>query len=205
MEKQLNRRKLKSYLIVKDFQLKLISINFIHMILVVLITIAALMVPVYVLLMQSADLENQYHAALFFIAITDQLPVALVLVLLLFIAHQVIITHQFCGPIVNFSNTFKKIASGDLTRRVHLRKYDHLQNEAACINSMIDGLSQRIGSIRQDNAGLLLSLQDICVSPASADEQQKSNNALQAALRQAQDVKRCLDAFQLADNSPGKH
>jgi len=204
MEKQPNRRTLKNYFILKDVQLKLIAINFIHMVLVVLITIAALVVPLYALLMQASSLENQYHAAVLFFAITDQLPFAMALVMLLFIVHQIIMTHQFCGPIINFTHTFREITAGNLTRKVHLRKHDQLLSEAACINSMIDGLSQLIGGIKQEHAGLLLSLQNVCVRPASAEEQQKSEDALREALRQAQNITRCLETFRLADAPAAK-
>lgn len=204
MEKPLNRRKLKNYFIAKDLQLKVIAINFIYLVLVVLITIATLMLPLYTLLQQSPDLEIQYHAALLFVAVTEHLPLALLLVFILFFTHQIIMTHQFCGPIINFSNTFREIMGGNLSRKVQLRKHDQLQNEAAAINSMVDGLSQRIGSIKQEHAGLLLALEDIRICPGDAQEQQKAEEALCTALEQADKVRHCIEAFKLADEHQGR-
>jgi methyl-accepting chemotaxis protein len=202
MARGLNRRRLKNFFIIKDLQFKFIAINFIHMLLLVLITVVSLLAPIYFVLAQGASFEDQYRAAKFFIVITEQLPMALGLVLVLFGAHQLIMTHQFCGPIVNFSNTFKKIAGGDLTRKVRLRKHDFLQEEGTCINDMIDGLSQLIGSISREHEGLLRSLGDVSVSPSTADERQKSDRALGAALQQAQAIRKYLETFKLAQELP---
>jgi methyl-accepting chemotaxis protein len=200
MEKQKNRRSLRNYLILKDVQLKLMAINFLNILLVVTVTVTVLMAPLYLPLAGSASMEEEYYAALFSVALTKQLPIVLGLVLLLFIGNQFIITHQFCGPIKNFCNTFREITSGNLTRKVRLRKRDMLQSEAESINSMIDGLTQLIGGIKKEHAGLLLSLQNVCVSPGVSGEQQKSEEALRAALQQAQNIKRSLEMFSLADD-----
>ncbi len=202
MDKQLNRRKLKNFFIAKDLQFKLIAINFIYLLLVVMLTIATLLLPLYSHLMQSASLESQYHAALLFIAVTEHLPLALLIVLILFFVHQIIMTHQFCGPLKNFSNTFTQIMNGDLSRKIQLRKHDQLQNEAAQINSMIDGLAQRIGGIRQEHAELLHCLENIPVCPDDAEKQQQAAAALQAALDQAGKLKSSIEEFNLASEPP---
>lgn len=189
---QSNRRKLKNYLILKDVQLKICIINFIHMLLVVMATLAAVVIPLYILLINSPTIEDQYHAAIFLILITEPIPIALGLVLLLFVVHQIIITHQFCGPIINFMNTFREIARGNLTRKVHLRRHDLLQREAAEINTMADNLSQMLGGMKQDHAALMLALENACANPRVGDAE------LQAALQKARDLQAGFDHFVIA-------
>ncbi len=205
MQKTPNRRSLKNYLVLKDVQLKLIAVNFIHMLLIIFITIAALMAPLYNALLASPSLEGQYHAAVAFLLVSDQLPVALALALLLFIAHQFVLTHQFCGPIINFSNTFRAVAVGNLTRKVRLRKYDQLQAEAEGINAMIDGLSQLVSGMRREQADLTASLQEIAIAPDCAESRQKAEAALAAARQRAASLSRLLASFRLPEPEAGRN
>lgn len=191
MERQ-NRRSLTNYLVLKDVQLKICIINFIHMLLVVMATLAAVVIPLYILLIDSPNIEDQYHAAVFLIIVTEPVPIAMALVLLLFIAHQLIVTHQFCGPIINFSHTFREIAGGNFTRKVILRRHDLLQREASEINTMAERLSERLDGMKQDHAALVLALQSACANPQDRDA------ALRAALQKALDVQAGYDRFAFA-------
>jgi methyl-accepting chemotaxis protein len=158
------------------------------------------MAPLYNALLAAPSLEGRYHAAMAFLLVSDQLPVALVLALLLFIAHQFVLTHQFCGPIINFSNTFRAVAAGNLTRKVRLRKYDQLQAEAEGINAMIDGLTQLVSGMRLEQAGILTSLQDIAIAPDCAESRQKAEAALASARLQAERLSGLLSSFRLAED-----
>jgi hypothetical protein len=62
---------------------------------------------------------------------------------------------------LKFSNTFKKIAQGDLTRKVFLRRYDFLKNEASQVNDMIDSLSHCITTIKKHNDRLLSIIKEV--------------------------------------------
>ena len=50
-------------------------------------------------------------------------------------------SHRFCGPLINFGHTFAKMAEGDFSSKVHLRKNDFLKAEAAQVNAIIDRLN----------------------------------------------------------------
>ena len=57
--------------------------------------------------------------------------------------------------------TFKKIAQGDLTRKVVLRSRDLLKEEAGQFNDMVDDLSHHIEALKNDNRLLLSTLKGI--------------------------------------------
>jgi t-SNARE complex subunit (syntaxin) len=75
---------------------------------------------------------------------------------------------------------------GDLTRKVHLRRYDFFREEKEHINEMIDALSHTVGKIKIDHNKLLSSL----------NENDQGN-----ALKQAQRPGEHLSAFKLAGSN----
>jgi methyl-accepting chemotaxis protein len=183
-----DRRTLKNYLIKREVQLKFICINFLYMFLITFVTIFVMLFPLISLMYETVDAEIQYQASKTFVVIFKDLPIAIGLVFLLFFIHQLIITHQLCGPMINFINTFKKIAMGDLTKKVHLRRYDFLREEKEHINEMIDALSHTVGNIKKDHNKLLSSLNE---------------KDLETALKQAQLLSEHLSVFKLANpNKP---
>ena len=117
--------------------------------------------PIISIMYQSPDTEMQFQASQFFLLISERLLLALSISLILFSIHQILITHKFCGPITNFSNTFKKIIEGDLTRKIHLRSSDYLKEEAQCINEMIDVVSNTLANIKEDHNKLINNLNPI--------------------------------------------
>ena len=194
-----DRRKLKNYLIRKDLQLKFICINLLFMFLITFVTIFVILFPLIALMYQTDNLETQYQAAKSFVVIFKDLPIALGLVLILFLMQQLLTTHQLCGPLANFAETFEKIAKGDLTRKVNLRRYDFLNKEKQHINKLIDSLTRTIGSIKEEHHKLLSVLNEVKIETTGSGEQQKSREALKAAVKQAQIVNERLSAFKLSN------
>jgi len=105
-----------------------------------------------------------------------------------------IINHRFCGPLVNFSHTFKKISQGDLTRKIFLRRYDFLKNEAAQVNDMIDSLSDHIMTLKKDHEQLLSKLNEVSGSEMERAEYQ---NALETIRKQAEICQNHLSVFKI--------
>jgi len=194
-----DRRKLKNYLIRKDIQLKFICINLLFMFLITFVTIFVILFPLIALMYQTDNLETQYQAAKSFVVIFKDLPIALGLVLILFLMQQLLTTHQLCGPLANFAETFEKIAEGDLTRKVNLRRYDFLNKEKQHINKLIDSLTCTIGSVKEEHHKLLSVLNEVKIETTGSGEQQKSREALKAAVKQAQIVNERLSAFKLSN------
>lgn len=82
-----------------------------------------------------------------------------VIVLIVFIGlHSFRIFHRFVGPLYRFTLAFKEVRDGNLDFRVKLRKKDHLHEEAAIFNEMINVMSEKLGNIQakgQDTLQLL--------------------------------------------------
>jgi len=161
MEPKRKQRKLINFFIMKNIQLKIAITNLAYMLMVFAIIMFAILSPLYSDIFQFDELCDQYFSSQFFIILMERLYIAIPAMLFLAFIHQILMTHKFCGPMVNFAKTFKQISKGDLTREIRLRRYDFLQTEARQINEMMDGLSNLIAEIKQENNLVLSTLEEI--------------------------------------------
>ena len=198
MKRTANRRHLKNYLIANKIHFRMMLANLILMLLVYAVILGAVLYPFYHEIFKINDIYAQHYSAKFFVVLLDRLSLALIGVLLISLIYQMIINHKFCGPLVNFSNTFKKISQGDLTRKIYLRRYDFLKNEAGQVNDMIDALSENIMSIKKDHDRLLSTLKEVSGSEMERAEYQ---NALNTLKKQADIYHKHLSVFKIDDIS----
>ena len=178
-----NKRKLKSLFINSEIQLKLIFTNLTYIFLIIGVIISALLAPFYSDMSRSSELYAQHLSASIFIILIERLSVALLIILVLSFIHQIIISHRFCGPLVNFNETFKKISQGDLTRKVNLRRFDFLKDEAVQVNEMIDGFLGLIGNLKEGHDRLVETLDKI---QGTSVEQENFDESLKILKHQAQ-------------------
>jgi methyl-accepting chemotaxis protein len=150
------------------------------------------------------SLDLQYQAAQFFMIILERLPFALFLLLALIFVHQMLIAHRFCGPIINFSHTIRRVTRGDLTRTVRLRRYDFFKEEERYLNDMLHELSHRIGSIKKDHENLARALEDITIQAADSPQAQRSVQALKTALEHSRGMEEHLSVFRLPGEGGGR-
>jgi methyl-accepting chemotaxis protein len=198
MKRTANRRQLKNYLIANKIHFKMMLANLILMLLVFAVILGAVLFPFYNEIFKINDMYAQHYSAKFFVVLLDRTTLALFAVLLISLIYQMIINHKFCGPLVNFSNTFKKISQGDLTRKIFLRRYDFLKNEAAQVNDMIDFLSDHIMTIKKDYDLLIATLEDVTAGEMAPTEYQ---NALNILKKQADIYHKHLSVFKIDDIS----
>jgi methyl-accepting chemotaxis protein len=174
-----NRRKLKN-LIVNKKQLILVVISTIYFFLSVIVTLTAIIAPVYSDIFQSNDAVAQREAAKLFILLSEKLGIALSAIFLITITSLVWGTHRFFGPLINFLKIFKRVAGGDLTARVILRRGDLLKSEACTANEMIQSLAMTISDVKQQNDLLVTALNGIvegrCPKSGTDDEILEAHN-----------------------------
>jgi methyl-accepting chemotaxis protein len=194
MKKTANQRRLKNYLIANKIHFNMMLANLILMLLVFAVVIGAVLYPFYHEIFKINDIYAQHYSAKFFVVLLDRLSLALIAVLLISLIYQMIINHKFCGPLVNFSHTFKKISQGDLTRKIFLRRYDFLKNEASQVNDMIDFLSDHIMTLKKDHEQLLSKLNEVSGSQTERAEYQ---NALETIRKQAEICQNHLSVFKI--------
>jgi len=179
------------------------------MFLVIIITVGVILSPLIYDMFLSQDVGVQYHAAQTFLTLVKRLVPAVMAMFILILLHQVLITHRICGPIVNFTNTFKKIAEGDLTRKVFLRQGDYLKKECEKINEMIDALARLLSRISSDHEKLLSVLEEVMARVDDLDTKIKVEEALKIVKHEAQLVTQDLSLVKLEgstrqEEAPGK-
>ena len=141
MEIKHDKRSWKKLLIRKDVQLPLVAANMAFLIFVTAILIVVLLSPLYMDMLKGNDVWTQNVSGNLFLILLRRLSLAMLLILVVASVHQIILSHRFCGPLVNFNFTFEKMIRGDFSRKVYLRKNDFLKAEAAKVNGIIDRLS----------------------------------------------------------------
>ena len=109
-------------------------------------------------------------SARLFIVLLERFSICFVALIILAFFHQIVLTHKLCGPLVNFSNTFKRISKGDLTRKVFLRRHDFLKTEARQINEMIDNLTVPLSTAIQSNRLMVAMLEEKNTTGATPNE-----------------------------------
>ncbi len=150
MKNTYNRRKLRNLLIRSDVQLRLALNNLSFLILVMGVLILTLLSPLYFDMLQSDQLWTQYVSANLFWRLLYRIALAVILMVILAIAYQIVLTHRLCGPLVNFGKTYEKAIQGDLTRNIHLRRHDFLKYEAELVNRMLDTFNSTIRELKKN-------------------------------------------------------
>lgn len=158
-----NNRKLRNFLINIGIQRRIIVINLIFMMLVLILTMAI----IYTHLLESeTGVAGVWHFALGELTMSLSMKLFVLYSVLFFtfifsIATQLWMTHRVCGALVNFSNTFKKIANGDLLMRVNLRKDDLLKDEADQFNGMVASINKMVTDLKTENDKLNTALEKV--------------------------------------------
>lgn len=194
-------RKIKNLFINKGLQFRIIITSMMYMFLVMIITTGVILFPSIYDMFLARDLDVQYKAAQQFIVLARYLMPAMVSLFALFFIHQLFITHRICGPLVNFAVTFDRIAAGDLTRKVFLRKTDYLKDECSKINMMIEGLSDHIRTIRSDHDTMVDVLKEALVSVGDPDTKQRIETILDNLKNSALVVSEDISQFKIDDSS----
>ena len=151
-----NKRKVKNLLINLRFQNRIIVVNLLFMVLILVLTTSI----IYTHLIEN-EISSSGIMAFPIGGLNISLSLKLVflyallfLAFLFFIICQLWMTHRICGPMVNFCNTYKKIACGDFSKRVNLRKDDLLQEEAFQFNEMVTRISELVNELKSENEKL---------------------------------------------------
>jgi methyl-accepting chemotaxis protein len=198
MQAKTHRRKLRNYFINTKIQLRLAVTNLMYFILVVAIVVLTVLIPFYLDSFESLELCRQYLSAKLFIVLLGRLPIVAGALLLIIFIHQIIMSHRLCGPLVNFVHSFKKLSKGDFTRRIYLRRYDYLKDEARHLNEMIDGLSNIIADLKIENNLLVSSLEKVTDAEVAHKMQP---DALEDAITHADTCQKLLLNFKLSEES----
>jgi methyl-accepting chemotaxis protein len=198
------KRSFRNYLVSKDLQMRLLAQSFIYVSIMVLASIGIILYPLIRDMLFLEDLESQYAAAQTFLSLVKWLIPAILILLVLFMGHLIIVTHRICGPLINFTHTFDRLAEGDLTRKVHLRRGDYLGRECERINHMIDGISGIIHRLLDDHRKLMVTLQGIKEQVRDIDTKEKIEGTLEIIRQEAKYIADTLAHFKMGGSEPEK-
>ena len=160
MKPKKNVRKIQNYFIAKDIQFRIVITNFLYLCLISLVLVLVVLSPYFYDIFDKDELWVQYLSANMFLVLLDRLVIALSIIFVISFMHLIVLTHRFCGPMINIKNTLQEVARGNFTRKVFLRKNDFLKEEAAILNHMIDQLAGHYQDIREDNTVLLAMIEE---------------------------------------------
>ena len=147
----------KNYFIKKKFQF-----NFIFRFLLLLLLEAALIAGLFMYI-SSNTLTTGYMDSVLKIESTPNfffLPFLLIMLIVAIgigIAAMVVfimLSHRIAGPLYRFEKDLEDISSGDLTKRISLRKTDQLTELKESLNVLIDSFDHRMARIRSHVAEL---------------------------------------------------
>ena len=161
MKENPKRRKFRTFFISKDLQRPIVVAHLAYILLVAVALIATVLSPLYTDMLGSDDLWMKHFSAKMFIVLLERLSIAGLIIMVISCFHFVILTHKFCGPLVNIGRTIARISERDLTRKVYLRRGDFLKNEAGQVNTMMTTLSNSIAIVKKENHLLLKELEEI--------------------------------------------
>jgi methyl-accepting chemotaxis protein len=171
------------------------------MLVAILLTAVGTLAPLIYNMVFGIGLKVQYEAAQAFLAVTKVLMPALLCLLILYAVHLLYVTHRIVGPLMNFTQTFLRLAAGDFTRKVRLRRHDFLQKESEHINTMIDQLSGLLSRLRSDHRELSAVLEDLIAKAQDLDTQEKVRVALDILRREAVDMEGSISGFQISSET----
>jgi methyl-accepting chemotaxis protein len=196
------KRSFRNYLIDTDLQLHLIRQSLIYVLAILFVMVSILLYPLVRDMMFSNDLDREYRAAQTFLMLVQWLIPAILIMLVLLMARLIVMTHRMCGPLLNFTRTFNKLAEGDLTRKVYLRKHDYFKAECDRINRMIDGIAGIIGHLMTDHEKLTVALLDLKGRVSDLDTKEKIEYSLKIINQEVEYVSDALAHFKIQNNMP---
>jgi methyl-accepting chemotaxis protein len=197
VEKAKNRRKLKNFILNKK-QLTIVLISTVYFFLSLSVILAVIIAPVYNDIFQSNEATIQREAAREFILLSGKLATALTAIFIITVVPLIGLTHRIFGPMINFSNIFQRVADGDLTARIYLRRADLLKSEAGQANEMIQSLAKTISEIKEQHHHLVRTLNGIIDARGTGKD---LHGELQEAGNRAQTCEKLLSRFQTAEMS----
>lgn len=117
------------------------------------------------------------------------LALLFLLLLVLAVYRGVLHSHRIAGPVYRFRKVCERMAQGDLSGEVHLRRHDRMKDLAMVFNEMIRGLKERLQKDRcvrdrvlEELEHLQTRLQDYELSKEQSGEVQQKLNEMKQQL-----------------------
>ena len=142
-----NRRK---QVLIHDVQYRLLTVNLAYFTTILFVFAMVLFAPLAYQLGRT-DLSDATRQIVSdeFLLFNERIWPALLIAFLCLSAHSIYMSHRIGGPLYQFRSALKRLASGDLTARVRLRRGDYLTSEADALNALRDSLGASLRDTQQ--------------------------------------------------------
>jgi methyl-accepting chemotaxis protein len=149
-------------IIYRSFQYRFLAMILIYnSIIVAFISLSVFIPDVLQMIDENQIFEVRAAAADKFLLSHSQVWPALIAIMFLILLHSFRFFHRFVGPLYRFRMAFERMRDGDLGFRIRIRKHDFLHEEKQSINEMIEGFTEKIGSIQQASNNSLNALNEL--------------------------------------------
>lgn len=148
------QRSFKNYFIDKKFQSKYLLLTILLLVTYTFIFTIILFLPSILTLMLDSPLEEKTAAARTFLVLHGTVWPTVITVILIFSVLSIFLTHKIAGPVYRLKHALTELLGGNLDTRIHLRKWDDLQELAEQINLLSDDLSNYVSTLKNDHEQL---------------------------------------------------
>lgn len=171
--------KRKSFLIKKSFQLRYVGLS----VFVLLMTIGLLGVNLYYqmskLVMDNPDITGISN-------LIDNINIVIlawiICIIILVVFAGIFISHRIAGPMIRMEEGMKKIAKGDITDIISLRKSDELKELVDTYNHMVSSLKDLITNQKEMIQSLNKRIEVLCEEMHSKSLSQKQMESIRLEL-----------------------
>ncbi|MGD0280127.1 MAG: hypothetical protein ABSC11_12570 [Smithella sp.] len=143
-------QKRKNYFIEKRFQLKYMLLTVILLLVYSFIFVIIIFSPYMLTLYFDYPLAEKAEAARALLLLNARVWPGIGVVILLFGAVSIFISHKVAGPLFRLKKTLSQVTEGNLNVVVKLRKWDDLQDLADHLNILIEELRTFVTTLKND-------------------------------------------------------
>lgn len=138
------------FFINKKIQIKYILLTVSLLVLYTMILLAAIFAPYAMALFLDLPMSQKAEAAEMLLLLHKNIWPGIGLIIVMFGALSIFITHKLAGPVFVLERMAKDITRGDLTVRTRLRKGDDLNDLAQDMNQMADNLESLLLNLDEE-------------------------------------------------------
>lgn len=154
-------RSFKNYLIDKRFQTKYLILTILLLLSYTFIFTAILFFPSVLTLYSDSSLVDKNEAARTFLILHGTVWPTTAAIILIFSIVSIFLTHKIAGPVFRLKHALTELNNGNLDARIHLRKWDDLQELATQINLHSDDLNNYVLALKKDHEQLSNSIDQL--------------------------------------------
>ena len=142
----------KQFIVKKDMQLRLIFTIVLLFVLIFIISFGNIYILLNYFITKLKVSNPGIEKSIALILSTLKLRLVLIVFVNLVVVTLIgiIFTHQIAGPSFNIERNLKKMAEGDLSVRIHLRKNDQLTNLEQALNTFLDSHRTKLLELKED-------------------------------------------------------